>query len=114
MASTSERFDTAGPEGDTTLAAITHLLALFTWVVGPLVVYVVSDDAFVKENARNAINWQIWLTVYSLLALALVFLFIGFLILPVLSLLDTVFVVIAAVKASEGEAWSYPLTIDLL
>jgi uncharacterized Tic20 family protein len=44
MASTSERFDTAGREGDTTLAAITHLLALFTWVVGPLVVYVVTDD----------------------------------------------------------------------
>ncbi|VTT85682.1 hypothetical protein DM2_564 [Halorubrum sp. DM2] len=42
------------------------------------------------------------------------FLFIGFLILPVLGLLDRVFVVIAAVKAFEGEAWSYPLTIDLL
>jgi len=25
-----------------------------------------------------------------------------------------VFIVIAAVKAAEGEVWSYPLTIDLL
>ncbi|WP_434521726.1 DUF4870 domain-containing protein [Halorubrum sp. AS12] len=114
MASTTESFGTGEPDGDTTMAAITHILALFTWVVGPLVVYVVTDDAFVKENARNAINWQIWLTVYSLIALALVFLFVGFLALPVLGLLDTVFVVIAAVKAADGEAWSYPLTIDLL
>ncbi|ELZ40542.1 DUF4870 domain-containing protein [Halorubrum tebenquichense] len=114
MAATSERFDADGAKGDTTLAAITHLLALFTWVVGPLVVYVVTDDAFVKENARNALNWQIWLSVYSFVALALVFLFVGFLILPILGLLDTVFVVVAAVKASEGEAWSYPLTIDVV
>ena len=114
MGSTAAGVDTGGTGDNTTMAALTHVLALFTWVVGPLVVYVVIDDAFVKENARNAINWQIWFTVYSLIALVLVLVGIGLLALPVLGIVDTVFIVIAAVKASDGEAWSYPLTIDVL
>jgi hypothetical protein len=96
------------------MAAITHILALFTWLIGPLVVLLVSDDEFVKANARAAINWQIWLTIYSVIAGVLILVGIGLLLLPLLGLIDLVFVVIAAVKASNGEVWSYPLTIDLL
>ncbi|GAB7008916.1 hypothetical protein JCM31271_08590 [Halorubrum trueperi] len=96
------------------MAAITHILALFTWLIGPLVVLLVTDDEFVKENARNAINWQIWLTIYSIVAGILILVGIGILLLPILGLIDLVFIVIAAVKAADGETWSYPLTIDLL
>lgn len=103
-----------GPNGNTSMAAITHILALFTWLIGPLVVLLVTDDEFVKANARKAINWQIWLTVYSIIAGILLLVGLGFLLLPLLGLLDLVFVVIAAVKAADGEVWSYPLTIDLL
>ncbi|GAB7090790.1 hypothetical protein JCM18237_10610 [Halorubrum luteum] len=99
---------------NTTMAALTHVLALFTWVVGPLVVYLVTDDAFVKENARNALNWQISLTIYTLISLVLVLLVVGFLALIVIGLLDLVFIVIATVKAADGEAWSYPITIDIV
>lgn len=102
------------PAGNTSMAAITHLLALFTWLIGPLVVLLVSDDEFVKANARTAINWQIWLTIYSVIAGVLILVGIGLLLLPLLGLIDLVFVVIAAVKASNGDVWSYPLTIDLL
>jgi hypothetical protein len=96
------------------MAAITHILALFTWLIGPLVVLLVTDDEFVKANARAAINWQIWLTIYSIIAGILILVGIGILLLPLLGLLDLVFIVIAAVKAADGEVWSYPLTIDLL
>jgi hypothetical protein len=106
--------ESAPPAGNTSMAAITHILALFTWLIGPLVVLLVSDDEFVKANARAAINWQIWLTIYSVIAGVLILVGIGLLLLPLLGLLDLVFVVIAAVKASNGEVWSYPLTIDLL
>ena len=102
------------PSGDTTLAAITHVLALFTWVLGPLVVLFVSEDEFVTENARNALNWQLSLTLYSLVSLVLVFLLVGIPVLLVLGVLDTVFIVVAAVKAAEGEAWSYPITVDVV
>ncbi|MDZ5810884.1 DUF4870 domain-containing protein [Halorubrum sp. AD140] len=114
MSSTPETADAATTDGNTSMAAITHLLALFTWVIGPLVVLLVTDDEFVKANARTAINWQIWLTIYSLVAVVLILVGIGLLILPLLGLIDTVFVIVAAVKAADGETWSYPLTIDIL
>ncbi|WP_418282076.1 DUF4870 domain-containing protein [Halorubrum sp. DTA98] len=106
--------ETATAPGNTTMAALTHVLALFTWVLGPLVVLLVTEDEFVKENARNALNWQISLTIYTIVSLILVFLVVGIVGLLVLGLLDLVFIVIATVKAADGEAWSYPITIDLV
>ncbi|MFC6890594.1 DUF4870 domain-containing protein [Halorubrum trueperi] len=114
MSSVSEAGGHGSSSGNTSMAAITHILALFTWLIGPLVVLLVTDDEFVKENARNAINWQIWLTIYSIVAGILILVGIGILLLPILGLIDLVFIVIAAVKAADGETWSYPLTIDLL
>ncbi|WP_227014937.1 DUF4870 domain-containing protein [Natronorubrum aibiense] len=49
---------------DTTFAAITHVLGRLTWIVGPLIVLLVTEDEFVEENARNALNWQLMFTIY--------------------------------------------------
>jgi len=116
MATTTAGVGVGEPSGNTTLAAIAHVLALFAWIAGPLVIYVVTEDAFVRENARNAINWQICFATYSFVVLVVAFaLFgIGFLVFPALGILNTVLVVIGAVKAAGGETWHYPLTIDLL
>ena len=101
-------------EGDTTLAAITHVLAMFTWAVGPLIVLIATDDPFVEENARNALNWQIAFTIYMLVSLVLVFVAVGIVLVAILSLVDLAFCVVAAVKAADGEAWSYPATPDIV
>lgn len=101
-------------ESDTTLAAITHVLALFTWLIGPLIVYLVTDDPFVKENAANATNWQIMFSIYLIVSFVLVFVLVGILFLIILPLLDLAFIIIAAIKAGEGEAWTYPLTPSIL
>ncbi|MCU4739951.1 zinc ribbon domain-containing protein [Natronoglomus mannanivorans] len=101
-------------EGDTTFAALTHILALVTWVIGPLIVLVVTEDEFVEENARNALNWQIAFTVYMLVSFVLLFLFVGIVFLLVLPVVDVILCIVAAVKASEGDAWRYPLTPSLV
>ena len=122
MASTTKNVGAGGPSSNTTMAGIAHLLALCTWLVGPVVLLVVTDDEFVKSNARNAVNWQICLTIYSIVVSLFVVVTalvgIGFMIppvlLPALGLINLAFIVIAAVKATGGEVWSYPLTIDFL
>ncbi len=101
-------------ENDAGLAALTHILALFTWILGPLLVYVFTDDEFVKENAANALNWQISFSIYMVISAVLMVVLIGFLFVVILGLLDLIFCIVAAVKASEGEAWDYPITINLL
>jgi uncharacterized Tic20 family protein len=105
---------TTDERGDTTMGALTHLLALVTWILGPLVVYIVTEDEFVKENSRNAINWQIAFTLYTVVSAILVLLLVGFLFLAVLGILNLVFCVVAAVKASDGEEWKYPFTPDIV
>jgi len=99
---------------DKTLGILSHVLAIFTWVIGPLIVYVVADDEFTKDNARNALNWQISLTIYSIVSGILTIVLIGIVMLAVLGLLNIVFCVMAAVKASDGETWEYPITINLM
>jgi len=99
---------------DRTLAALAHVLGLFAWVVGPLIIYLVTEDEYAKENAANATDWQILFTIYILISIPLVFVLVGIVLLLVLPALDMVFCVVAAVKAYEGETWSYPFTPDIL
>jgi len=52
--------------------------------------------------------------IYGTVAGMLALVAIGFVLIPVILLLNFVFCVIAAVKASNGETWSYPITYNLL
>ncbi|SFC66114.1 hypothetical protein SAMN05444422_11395 [Halobiforma haloterrestris] len=98
------------PDGDRTFAAVTHLLAIVTWVIGPLIVLVATDDEFVKENAREALNWQIAYTIYMIVGGVLVLVAVGLVVLAILPLINVALCAIAAVKANEGEVWEYPAT----
>ncbi|WP_265110981.1 zinc ribbon domain-containing protein [Halosolutus halophilus] len=103
----------SGPSTDAeTLAALGHVLALFTWAIGPAVLLLSTDDEFVRENATNAINWQLSFAIYMLVSLVLTLVIVGIFAAILVGLLDTVFCIVAAVKAADGETWEYPLTID--
>lgn len=99
---------------DTTLAVVTHLLPLIISFVGPLIIYLVTEDEFVKKNAAKALNWQISLLIYFAISVILMIIFIGFILLLVLIILSTVFPIIAAVKANEGKIWDYPVSINFI
>lgn len=98
---------------DTTVASIAHILGLVSWIVGPLILMVVADDEFTKKNAANALNWQICFTIYFIISVFLTLFLIGFVFVFILSILDLIFCVIGAVKAAEGQAWEYPLTVRI-
>ncbi|MEY7852088.1 DUF4870 domain-containing protein [Natrarchaeobius sp. A-rgal3] len=104
----------AGTNDDELLAAAAHLLAIFTWIVGPAIVLVVADDPFVDENARNALNWQIVYTLSMIAATLLSAILIGIPFLIALPFVNVAVCAIAAVKAYGGETWAYPLTPDFV
>lgn len=99
---------------DRSLMILAHVLGLLTGFLGPLILYAVTEDPEVKRHARMALNWQISLLIYLFVSFVLVFFLIGFILVPIVLLLDLVFCVIAAMRASEGIAWPYPLTIPLI
>lgn len=56
-------------------------------------------------------NWTISHAIYSVAAWILSIVLIGYVLLAILAILDLIFLIIAAVQASERKAWKYPLTI---
>ena len=111
-----------------TWAMLCHLSALagcvlpwFANLLAPLIVWLVkrNDHPLVDTHGKEALNFQISLLVYSLAGSAVLFVsVIGILlILPFLGLLyvaNIVAVVMAAIRASEGKAVRYPLTLRFL
>ena len=97
-----------------TMGILTHILVLFTGFIGPLIIFLITKDKPVKEHAKNALNWSISFAIYWVATIVLMFVMIGFLLVPVLIILNFIFPIIAAVKASNDEIWKYPLSIPFL
>jgi uncharacterized Tic20 family protein len=99
------------------LETVVHIVGLLSGILGVVVVYVFSEDGFEKANARNAINWQILVTVLGAVSVV-VFSVIGWM--PAVGLAAFVgvanlgFCVWASVKSTEGIAWEYPLAPRIL
>jgi uncharacterized Tic20 family protein len=85
-------------------------------IVGPLIVWQIKKDEyeFVDDQGKEALNFQITITIAVLVSVILCFLLIGFLILPAILLFNVVMKVIGAVKAGSGERFRYPLSIRLI
>lgn len=85
-------------------------------ILGPLILWLVkrNDSAYLDRVGKEVLNFQISYAIYGMVAGALCFVLIGFIILPILGLLWIIFMIIAAVKTSNGEEYKYPFTIRLL
>lgn len=104
----------SGSSNNNGMMALAHILGLLTGFIGPLVLYASTQDPEVKRHARLALNWQISFLIYFLVAFALLFVVIGIILIPIIVVMDLVFCIMAIVKANEGIAWKYPLTLQLI
>ena len=95
-----------------TLAIITHILGILTGFIGPLIVMLVAKDKQTKNHARNALNWQLSTIIYFIISFILILILIGILFIVAIAVLNIIFCIMAAIKASEGKLWKYPLTIQ--
>ena len=105
------------------MAMFTHLAALFGLVfplggniIGPLVLWLIKKDTmpFVNDQGKEALNFNITVAIFWIVSLILLLIFIGYVMMVVLGVLWFVFIIIAAIKSSEGEAYRYPFTIRFL
>jgi uncharacterized Tic20 family protein len=106
----------SGPSSEeTTWALLAHLSYFVLGLIAPLIIYLVKKDSpFVRAHAAEAFNMHVTVTIASIVAFVLVFVLIGFLLLPAVLLGGAVLAVIAAVAAGRGEPYRYPLTIHFL
>lgn len=111
------------PKEERTWALLAHLSSFLGWIglplaniIAPLVIWQVKKDEmpFASSQAKECLNFQISMTLYAVISLILCLILIGIVGLVVLFVVDVIFTLIAAVKANDGIAYRYPLTIRFI
>ncbi|UCF64503.1 MAG: DUF4870 domain-containing protein [bacterium] len=105
-----------------TFGMLCHLLAFSGFVIplgniiGPLVVWLLKKDEFpfVDDQGKESLNFQISLLIYLLISAVLIVVVIGIFLLIALGIFMIVMVIIATIRANEGQKYRYPMTIRLL
>ena len=85
-------------------------------IFGPLIVWLLKrgDGPEIDAHGKESLNFQLSMLIYDAVAVILCFVLIGIPILLLLWVLNTVLVIIASIKASDGELYRYPLTIRFI
>ncbi|MBT9141164.1 MAG: hypothetical protein DDT30_01751 [Dehalococcoidia bacterium] len=99
-----------------TLGILAHFLALFTSIFGPLIIWLIKKDqsVWLDKQAKESLNFQISIAIYQFVSGILMFILIGFIFSIALWIFNIVFVVIASLRARNGENYRYPLCIRLI
>jgi uncharacterized Tic20 family protein len=101
-----------------TMAMLAHLLGIVTWFVGALVIWLINKDkpdaAFVNDQAKEALNFQITLTIVYVVGMVLSIILIGVFINLAAWIACLVFSIIGGMKANEGVAYRYPFALRLI
>ena len=101
---------------DKTIALLTHLGGIFFGFIPSLVVWLIKKDssAFVGEQAKEALNFQITMLIAFAISYVLIFIVIGFFLLWALAIANLVLCIVAGVKANTGENYRYPFALRLI
>lgn len=108
---------------DRTLIVVTHLTQLITLVTGfgslilPLILWVTQKEKVYQmdSHGKNIINFQLSLIIYCIICVPLILLFgLGLLGFIALGIMSVIFPIINAIKASNGETPTYPLSFNFI
>lgn len=104
------------PSDERLWATLIHVGGIVIGIISPLIGYLVLKDrsAFVRDNGRNALNFQITVLIGYVVGGVLTLVLIGGLILLAVWVVNIVFSIIAAVASNRGEVYTYPLTIPVI
>lgn len=88
------------------------LISLAGFIV-PILMWITNKDnnANVDLHGKNILNFMISFAIYAAVATITI---IGIPVAIIIGILYIIFVIIATVKANNGEYWKYPLTIQFI
>lgn len=93
-----------------TQALLIHVLSIFFgFIPGLIFLLAKKDDAFVQSHAKESLNFVISFFVYYLIAFVLTFVVIGAFMMPIIGIAYLVLAILAAVNASKGLEYKFPL-----
>ncbi|HSP44665.1 MAG TPA: DUF4870 domain-containing protein [Chthoniobacterales bacterium] len=85
-------------------------------LLGPLILWLIKrgDSPEIDAHGKEAVNFQISMLIYNAVAAVFCLVLVGFVFLAILWVLNAVFVIIAAIQASDGKFYRYPMTIRFI
>lgn len=98
------------------LSSFAGLLIPLANIFGPLLVWILKREQspFIDDHGKESLNWQLSATIYFIVCALLLLVVVGIVLLPALFIFDLVVVIIATVRASNGEPYRYPLSIRFI
>ena len=97
------------------LSAFAGFIIPFGNIIGPLVIWQMKKDLpFVDEQGKEALNFQITVSIATVVCIFLMFILIGFLLLPMLVIAAFILTLVAGLKANNGENYRYPIALRLI
>ena len=112
----------AGSSDERMWAMFAHLSALagfiipFGSILGPLIIWQIKKNEmpFVDDQGKEALNFQITVAILAIICILLILILIGILLLWALAIVDLIFIVIAGIAASNGQAYRYPFAFRFI
>jgi uncharacterized Tic20 family protein len=104
-------------------AMICHIIALvgllgngIGFLIAPLIVWLIKreDHPFIDQQGKEAVNFQITMFIILFISLILALVVIGFLFMIIIAFLMTIFPIIGAIRANEGNDYKYPISIRFI
>ena len=103
-------------------AMLCHLTALagfvipFGNIIGPLVVWLIKREEYplVEDQGKESLNFQITIMIGAIVCAILALVVIGFLLGLALLVFNLVMVIIATIRANNGERYRYPFAIRFI
>jgi uncharacterized Tic20 family protein len=106
------------PDQERLWAMLAHLLSFVAayialGFVAPLTILLVFGprSAFVREHAVESLNFNLSWLIYAIVAAFLAIVLVGIVILIVLGIAYVILVIIASIRANNGQLYRYPATI---
>lgn len=98
------------------LSLLAGFIVPLAGLIVPIVIWQVkkTDLPELDIHGKIVVNWIISLVIYAAVSAVLVLVVIGVPLLVTLGILAVVFPIIGGIKASNGEAWRYPLSLQFL
>lgn len=98
------------------LSALAGYFFPFGNIIGPLIIWLMKKDLYpsVDQHGKEALNFQISISIYALVATALIVILIGIPLLIGLAIFNFIMIIVAAIKCKNGQEFSYPLSLRLL
>src|SRR5665647_1740984 len=88
-------------------ATLAHIGPIVIGFVAPLVIWLIYRERglYVADQSKEALNFQITLTIAATISAILMFALIGFVLLPIVAIGGLVLMIMAAIAANKGQAY---------